>query len=531
MTVRTLPGLALSAFWNIGEDGWKALMDTNIRTLSAIANGAVKSHTTVLPGTPTLGDVYVVRSDDGSNPNKIAIWDGELGSEAWVYLTQRTGMRVYVIDKGANYQWSGVAWVLMPAAGPSVSDEGSQVLSAASDMNFVGELVSVTDDADGTVTVTLTKGVSVSDEGVEVIPVASDMDFVGELVIVTDDTDGTVTVSVGKGVSVSEDGVEVIPVASDMNFTGAVNVTDDADGTVTVEVAAGTGVSDEGSSILGYVTDINFTGDMITVTDDGDGSVTVDVDLGDLTSAVIIKGGWDASVGSFPGGGTALIGWSYQVTVAGTVDGVNFSINDRIIAIVDNASTTVYAANWLHADYSDVVPEAPINGTSYGRKGAAWASVLATAVEVETVLDAYYGDTIWRTHLTDAEVVLAVDTDLGTTSWKTSDYDFSIRFGGTPAASEVMDIFEVGREVTFPADLSGSVGSVGVSPTATFAIEVKDDGTKIADISISTGGVFTFTTVGNTAKTVAVSSKLTFVSQAGVDATILDVVFTLMGTV
>lgn len=72
-----------------------------------------------------------------------------------------------------------------------------------------------------------------------------------------------------------------------------------------------------------------------------------------LDAAVILKGSWDASAGTFPGGGVAQAGWSYIVSVAGTVDGVAFNQNDRIIAIANNASTTVYSPNWFKADYTD----------------------------------------------------------------------------------------------------------------------------------------------------------------------------------
>lgn len=89
-------------------------------------------------------------------------------------------------------------------------------------------------------------------------------------------------------------------------------------------------------------------------------SITQNVDLDDietrvnnLDAAVVLKGSWDASGGTFPGGGTAQAGASYIVSVAGTVDGVVFNINDRIIAVTDNASTTTYAANWFKADYTD----------------------------------------------------------------------------------------------------------------------------------------------------------------------------------
>lgn len=91
-------------------------------------------------------------------------------------------------------------------------------------------------------------------------------------------------------------------------------------------------------------------------------SVTQAVDLdalesrvNDLDAAVVLKGTWDASAGTFPGAGAAQAGWSYIVSVAGTVDGVAFGVGDRIIAIADNASTATFAANWFKADYTDQV--------------------------------------------------------------------------------------------------------------------------------------------------------------------------------
>ncbi len=74
-----------------------------------------------------------------------------------------------------------------------------------------------------------------------------------------------------------------------------------------------------------------------------------------MTDAVSLQGAWDASSGSFPGGGTAQTGYSYIVSAGGTVDGVVFSANDRIVAITDNSSTTTYASNWHHLDYTDGV--------------------------------------------------------------------------------------------------------------------------------------------------------------------------------
>lgn len=74
-----------------------------------------------------------------------------------------------------------------------------------------------------------------------------------------------------------------------------------------------------------------------------------------VTDVVVLKGTWAANAGTFPGGGTDTTGDSYIVNVAGTVDGVDFEVDDRIVAIVDNASTTTYANNWHKLDYTDKV--------------------------------------------------------------------------------------------------------------------------------------------------------------------------------
>ena len=116
--------------------------------------------------------------------------------------------------------------------------------------------------------------------------------------------------------------------------------------------------------------------DLITVTQ----AVNLDTlvtRVNDLDAAVVLKGTWDATSGVFPGGGTAQAGESWIVSVAGTVDGVDFVQDDRIIAILDNASTGTYAANWHKADYSDLVSSVA------GLTGAISAAGLRTAINVE----------------------------------------------------------------------------------------------------------------------------------------------------
>lgn len=94
--------------------------------------------------------------------------------------------------------------------------------------------------------------------------------------------------------------------------------------------------------------------DFITITQPVDLDA-LETAVNNLGTVVTLEGTWDASSGSFPGGGTAQAGFSYIVSVAGTVDGVDFGVDDRIIAITDNASTSTFAGNWYKADGTDAV--------------------------------------------------------------------------------------------------------------------------------------------------------------------------------
>jgi len=81
----------------------------------------------------------------------------------------------------------------------------------------------------------------------------------------------------------------------------------------------------------------------------------METDIASLSSGMIYEGDWDASAGTFPGGGTAGVGSFYYVSVAGTVDSVEFAIGDNIVATTTNASTSTYAANWSKHDQTAAV--------------------------------------------------------------------------------------------------------------------------------------------------------------------------------
>lgn len=59
------------------------------------------------------------------------------------------------------------------------------------------------------------------------------------------------------------------------------------------------------------------------------------------------QGPYNASVGVFPDGGTAQKGEFWLVRTPGVIAGISFAVGDSILALVNNASATIYTDNWL----------------------------------------------------------------------------------------------------------------------------------------------------------------------------------------
>lgn len=109
-------------------------------------------------------------------------------------------------------------------------------------------------------------------------------------------------------------------------------------------------------------------------------------------------------------------------------------------------------------------------------------------------------------------------------------YDIRLGFGATPTANQVVEAILIVRDVTFPADFAGSLGSIGTAPAASLTLSVQDDGVEIGSITIGTDGAFAFVTTGSTTQTVATGSLLTVVSPGTPDAIAANAILTLMGT-
>lgn len=113
----------------------------------------------------------------------------------------------------------------------------------------------------------------------------------------------------------------------------------------------------------------------------------------------------------------------------------------------------------------------------------------------------------------------------GGSSW----YDIRLAFTTTPTAGQIIDTIPVIRALTLPANLTGAIGTIGTNPTTSMVLTLKDDGTDIATITISTAGAFTFATAGGTEKVVAAGSILTLVGPGTADATAANAAITIPG--
>jgi hypothetical protein len=109
-------------------------------------------------------------------------------------------------------------------------------------------------------------------------------------------------------------------------------------------------------------------------------------------------------------------------------------------------------------------------------------------------------------------------------------YDILFGFAATPTSDQVLATIPIVRDMTFEADLMGSVGTAADNPSdGDFVISIKDDGVVIATVTISTGGSLTFATASGTAKTITAGSFLTIEAPSPADSTVANTVVVLKG--
>ena len=117
MPERIMPGLGLRAFYDPGQKNWGANVSEDLRLLSAMVQARAISRSAVLPVTGIAGDIYLVPAGATTNANAVAIWDGAVGAEAWVFIIPQTRWQVWIADEVRHVRFDGTAWVDVPRAG------------------------------------------------------------------------------------------------------------------------------------------------------------------------------------------------------------------------------------------------------------------------------------------------------------------------------------------------------------------------------------------------------------------------------
>lgn len=111
----------------------------------------------------------------------------------------------------------------------------------------------------------------------------------------------------------------------------------------------------------------------------------------------------------------------------------------------------------------------------------------------------------------------------------TAPYNVAAYKPGLPTATEVIFQYVTPTAFTMADELAGSYGYVEVNPTASAAFDVLKNGSSVGTITVSTLGVFTFTTAGGSVS-MAAGDRLTVTAPGTPDATLSGFSVSLAGT-
>lgn len=112
----------------------------------------------------------------------------------------------------------------------------------------------------------------------------------------------------------------------------------------------------------------------------------------------------------------------------------------------------------------------------------------------------------------------------------TTPYDTGFFVPGKPDAGGQVMKYTAVRAVTIPGNCAGSRGHVSTNPTSTMVFDIQKNGSSVGSISISTAGVFTFSTTSSSPIVLAAGDRLQVFAPNPQDATGADVSVTLLGS-
>ena len=221
MPERIMPGLGLRAFYDPGQRDWGTSVSEDLRRLSVLVQARALSRSTPLPAGGSPGDIYLVPAGAPAEADALALWDGEPGTEAWVFLPPEPGWEVWLADEGRRLHFDGSGWVAVPRPGivPIRTLTGT---AHTLELTDTGSILETT----GTSSVTVT------------IPPEAVVPFeTGTLINLTQLGSGVATVAAATGVALN--GVTGGSVALDGPWSGAALVKRGADAWVVQGALAG----------------------------------------------------------------------------------------------------------------------------------------------------------------------------------------------------------------------------------------------------------------------------------------------------
>lgn len=201
---------------------------------------------------------------------------------------------------------------------------------------------------------------------------------------------------------------------------------------------------------------------------------------------------------------------SYTPALTDTNDTITLTYTGAVtVALPQNSDVAFLVGTWMKFIHG-------VNCTGITLSAGTGATVRGTCLSTFRP-----GDEIW-----------AIKTDTNTWYVFTADTGGLYAIGGffntAPATTEVIMRHLFTQAVVFPGNFSGSRGYVGTNPAATFAIDVTKNGTTCGTISISTSGVFTFTSTSGAAVSFAAGDRMEWIGPTA-DASIANFAATLAG--
>lgn len=119
MPARIFPNLGLKGGYDEHESGWADDMSLNLLILSVLSQGSVEEKVSAEPGAPAPGTVVILDETEPTNPNTIAVWEGEVGAETWTYIEPKEGWLLYNQDAGYYEKFDGTVWAELETGGGS----------------------------------------------------------------------------------------------------------------------------------------------------------------------------------------------------------------------------------------------------------------------------------------------------------------------------------------------------------------------------------------------------------------------------